>query len=361
MNLDDGGRLRINGADVIIDDALHAAQDRFGSVSLAAGTHTIEVTFWGYVADHSLEVLCHRRLLLSLDQQLPSDRGHGRWRPRGDEYLCGEHDRVATSSPVCLRAPTWCASQPVSSVRACPCLAMLPSSMAAPRMIRRMTTAPPPVLTTVSMPPAPGSTGISSAPITLTVGTEPTTAAGETGFMSTEDDAFDANYDLTVDFAMVAVMADYGDYSSFGSASQIANGALRIGISTSAATDSEATNPANTTATGDDTTGTDDEGSDHAHLHCGHDCDSDGSRHRACAGKHQRQCRTSRCLGGLEWRRPRDRHQRNHHTPVCKRCGNHEPELSLSPHRSPPPQARSICASAPVSARRCQPSQAHLV
>jgi len=34
---DDDGRLRIDGADVIIDDTLHAFQDRFGDVALDAG------------------------------------------------------------------------------------------------------------------------------------------------------------------------------------------------------------------------------------------------------------------------------------------------------------------------------------
>ena len=49
---------------------------------------------------------------------------------------------------------------------------------------------------------------------------------------------------------------DFGDYPSFASATQVANGLLRIG---SAATDAEAENPATGAATADDTTGTDDE------------------------------------------------------------------------------------------------------
>lgn len=39
---DDGGRLRIDGLDVIVDDALHAFSDRFGEVTLSAGLHTFE-------------------------------------------------------------------------------------------------------------------------------------------------------------------------------------------------------------------------------------------------------------------------------------------------------------------------------
>lgn len=258
MNLDDGGRLRINGADVIIDDALHAAQDRFGSVSLAAGTHTIEVTFWGYVADHSLEVFATAGSFSAWTSsfRLIGDTAGGGLAVTNTSAANTTGRYFFPGVP----AGTYVVRIPASEFGAGkPLLGYASFINGSPTDDQKDDNS-----TTGSSDngidaAAPGSTGISSAPITLTVGTEPTTAAGETGFMSTEDDAFDANYDLTVDFAMVAVMADYGDYSSFGSASQIANGALRIGISTSAATDSEATNPANTTATGDDTTGTDDE------------------------------------------------------------------------------------------------------
>ena len=43
---DDGVRVRIDGANVINDDSLHAVQDRFGSRSLSAGAHTIELVFF---------------------------------------------------------------------------------------------------------------------------------------------------------------------------------------------------------------------------------------------------------------------------------------------------------------------------
>lgn len=51
-------------------------------------------------------------------------------------------------------------------------------------------------------------------------------------------------------------VTDFGDYSIFGSASQIASTEIRIGTN---ATDVEPVNPSTTTATADDTTGTDDE------------------------------------------------------------------------------------------------------
>ena len=39
---DDGGRLRIDGRDVIVDDSLHTVSDRFGEVYLAQGDHAFE-------------------------------------------------------------------------------------------------------------------------------------------------------------------------------------------------------------------------------------------------------------------------------------------------------------------------------
>ena len=46
LNTDDGGRIRIDGVDVMVDPTLHAAADHFGSRNLSAGAHTIEAMFW---------------------------------------------------------------------------------------------------------------------------------------------------------------------------------------------------------------------------------------------------------------------------------------------------------------------------
>ena len=52
LNSDDGGRIRIDGADVMVDDSNHGPQDHFGTVTLAAGNHTFEVIMWeGYGGD----------------------------------------------------------------------------------------------------------------------------------------------------------------------------------------------------------------------------------------------------------------------------------------------------------------------
>ncbi len=46
VNSDDGHRVRVDGANVIVDDTLHAPADRFGSKALSAGTHTIDLVFF---------------------------------------------------------------------------------------------------------------------------------------------------------------------------------------------------------------------------------------------------------------------------------------------------------------------------
>ena len=45
-NADDGVQLKIDGVAVIVDDTYHAAQDKFGSVNLAAGIHAIDFIYF---------------------------------------------------------------------------------------------------------------------------------------------------------------------------------------------------------------------------------------------------------------------------------------------------------------------------
>ncbi|MEO5915929.1 MAG: lamin tail domain-containing protein [Luteolibacter sp.] len=42
LNSDDGGRILIDGTEIMRDDSFHAPQDAFGSISLTAGTHTFQ-------------------------------------------------------------------------------------------------------------------------------------------------------------------------------------------------------------------------------------------------------------------------------------------------------------------------------
>lgn len=46
VSSDDGSRLRINGANLIVDDSLHAVQDRFATINLSAGWHNIDFVFF---------------------------------------------------------------------------------------------------------------------------------------------------------------------------------------------------------------------------------------------------------------------------------------------------------------------------
>jgi hypothetical protein len=46
VNSDDGGSIRIDGANVMVDDTNHGPADHFGSVTLSAGLHPFEVVMW---------------------------------------------------------------------------------------------------------------------------------------------------------------------------------------------------------------------------------------------------------------------------------------------------------------------------
>ena len=46
LNSDDGGRIRIDGRDVMVDDTNHGPEDHLGTVTLTAGDHTFEVIMW---------------------------------------------------------------------------------------------------------------------------------------------------------------------------------------------------------------------------------------------------------------------------------------------------------------------------
>ncbi len=46
LNSDDGGRIRIDGQDVMVDDTNHGPEDHLGTVHLAKGVHSFEVLMW---------------------------------------------------------------------------------------------------------------------------------------------------------------------------------------------------------------------------------------------------------------------------------------------------------------------------
>lgn len=52
LNSDDGGRIKIDGVTVMLDDTNHGPEDHLGSVNLTAGLHTFDVIAWeGYGGD----------------------------------------------------------------------------------------------------------------------------------------------------------------------------------------------------------------------------------------------------------------------------------------------------------------------
>ncbi|MEM1230754.1 MAG: ASPIC/UnbV domain-containing protein, partial [Pseudomonadota bacterium] len=53
---DDGLRLRINGIDVIVDDAIHGAEDRYGTLRLGAGLHSLDLVYFENGGNAMLEV-----------------------------------------------------------------------------------------------------------------------------------------------------------------------------------------------------------------------------------------------------------------------------------------------------------------
>ena len=55
-NSDDGLRVRIDGLDVINDDALHSNADRFGTTTLTAGIHVIELVFFEHTGGEAVEL-----------------------------------------------------------------------------------------------------------------------------------------------------------------------------------------------------------------------------------------------------------------------------------------------------------------
>lgn len=59
-NSDDGLRLKIDGSTVINDDALHSNTDKFGTVTLTAGTHTLELVFMEHTGGEAVELFARQ-------------------------------------------------------------------------------------------------------------------------------------------------------------------------------------------------------------------------------------------------------------------------------------------------------------
>jgi len=79
LNSDDGGRIRINGANVMVDDTLHGPQDHFGTVNLSAGAHTIEAMFFERGGGAEMELFAAPGSFTTFNAgfQLVGDTGNG--------------------------------------------------------------------------------------------------------------------------------------------------------------------------------------------------------------------------------------------------------------------------------------------
>ncbi len=60
LNSDDGGRIRIDGVNVMVDATLHGPEDHFGRRVLQAGPHTIEAMFWERSGGAEMELFAAR-------------------------------------------------------------------------------------------------------------------------------------------------------------------------------------------------------------------------------------------------------------------------------------------------------------
>ena len=55
INSDDGGRILIDGAEIMRDDSFHGAQDAFGTITLTAGVHTFRATMFNSIGGNCFE------------------------------------------------------------------------------------------------------------------------------------------------------------------------------------------------------------------------------------------------------------------------------------------------------------------
>ena len=80
VNSDDGTRLRINGIDIIVDDARHSARDSFGSINLDSGWHQIDLVYFEHRGRSSFEFFAAQGNFNSfsgINFQLVGDRTNG--------------------------------------------------------------------------------------------------------------------------------------------------------------------------------------------------------------------------------------------------------------------------------------------
>jgi hypothetical protein len=197
MTLDDGGRLRVNNQDVIVDEAgLHSVADRLGRITLNAGTYPIEMVYWGVNAG-SVELYARSGSYTSWSTsfKLVGDTGNGGLAVSHSDSATGGRyliDGLAAGNYyVKIPASEFLTGKPLygyKSVRnGTPAYSLLDDDSGINGSDNGIDA------------PAPGATGVRTSTFSLAPGAEPTGGSGETGTGSTSDDATDADTDLTVD------------------------------------------------------------------------------------------------------------------------------------------------------------------
>ena len=70
VNSDDGSRLRIDGANVILDNSLHPPQDRFGTLALTAGVHNLDFVFFERGGGSTVELFAAPGSFIAFDASM---------------------------------------------------------------------------------------------------------------------------------------------------------------------------------------------------------------------------------------------------------------------------------------------------
>ncbi|WP_395751928.1 putative Ig domain-containing protein [Prosthecobacter sp.] len=280
---DDGVRVRIDGVNVINDDTQHATTDKFGTVTLTAGTHSIELVFFELGGGEAVELFAASGTLSAFSTSFKLVGGSGglsvvrssptyTWSIASGTLPGGL--TLNTSTGVISGTPTGTGgtasfvlqaldadggygTQSLSITTACPTITISPTSLSNGSVgaAYSQTVSATGGVSSYTYAVSSGSlpSGLSLNTSTGVISGTPTSGTAATfTIRATDANACLATRSYTV---TPATSADYGDYSGFGSVSSTMNATLKIG----ATIDVEASATTNATATGDDITGSDDE------------------------------------------------------------------------------------------------------
>ncbi|GEP41637.1 GEVED domain-containing protein [Brevifollis gellanilyticus] len=201
MTLDGGGRLRVNNQDVIVDEsALHSSADRFGTITLNAGTYPIEMVYWG-VSGGAVELYARSGTfsVWSTNFKQVGDTVNGGLamsytdNASGGRYL---FDGISPGSYyVKIPASEFRSGRPLygykSILNGSPAYSAVDDDGVVGGADNGIDV------------PTPEATGVRTSTLQLAVGGEPVNSGGETGISGTSDDATDSDVDLTVDLGFL--------------------------------------------------------------------------------------------------------------------------------------------------------------